>query len=375
MELAAAATAGKAYPYVAVENTSGRIEHHWCNAAPVNQADPVDTQVTLPFDPGRCLVKSQNKLFADDPSAGVLRFSATTTDPKDWSKARDAGFLAVRRMSAGATNIVGLSYFKEYVAVIFEDSIQLWKMAPDPAAITFGTALNGPGTEASRVTTNVLGDMFYFSRGGFRSLSRSLVTGDNKAEDIGAKITALTSTEDVSAVEPLAIWSEARSQFIAVFGTTVYVLTYSPSTECVGWTTWELPVALEYLVEHDGGLYGRAGDTVYQFSDEVSEDTAGPVTFDVALAFQTMGYAGRKKSFRWVDLVQTGSSRMNFHIDPTNPDVAEFPIGIATSGDTFNGGRIAINRIGDALGFRFSGTGIWELDSVLLDAMTLRGRG
>ncbi len=376
MEVAAASTAAKAYPYIVTENTSGRIEHHWCTENPTSGATAVDTKVPLPFDPGRALVKSQNKLFADDPSAGVLRFSATTTTPRDWSKKLDAGFLSVRRQSAGSTNIVGLSYFKEFVAVLFEDSIQLWQMHPDPAQHRFVTALNGPGTDASRVTTNVLGDMFYFSRGGFRSLSRSLVTGDDKAEDVGAKIAALTKLESIDDnTVPLALWSESRSQYIAVFGTTAYVLTYSPSTDSVGWTTWELPVAIDYLVENDGTLYARSGDTIYRFEDETAADTAGAVTFDAALAFQTFGYPGRKKSFRWVDLVQTGTSEMNFHLDPSDPDTGEFATGIQTTGDTFNQGRIAINRVGDALGFRFTGTGVWELDSVIVDAMTLRGRG
>lgn len=374
MELAAAGTASKAYPYVCIETTAGRREHHWLTESPASAATAVDTLVPLPFDPGKALVKSQNKLFADDPSAGVLRYSATTTTPRDWSTARDAGFLPVRRHSAGTTSIVGLSYFKEFVAVLFEDSIQLWRMNSDPALMEFGGVLNGPGTTSPRLTTNVLGDMFYFSRGGFRSLSRSLVTGDDKAEDIGAKVTALTKTE-TTGDDPVALWSESNSRFIACFGSTAYVLTYSPSTDSVGWTTWELPVAIEYLVENNGNLYARSGDTVYVFEDEVAADTAGSVSFDVVLAFQTMGYPGRKKSWRWVDLVQDGTSRMNFLLDPSNPTTGEFTTGIGTTGDTFASGRIAINRVSDSLGFRFTGTGIWELDSVIVDAVTLKGRG
>lgn len=375
MELAAAGVASKAYPYVCVETTSGRREHHWIDTIPVTSATAVNSLVNLPFDPGKALVKSQNKLFADDPSAGVLRFSATTTTPRDWTKARDAGFLAVRRQSAGSTEIVGLSYFKEYVAVLFQDSIQLWQMNPDPSNIKFVSALNGPGTETPRLTTNVLGDMFYFSRGGFRSLSRSLVTGDNKAEDIGAKVADLTSGIDTTTYEPVSLWAESRSQFLAAFGTTVFVLTYSPSTDSVGWTTWELPVPVEYMTENGSNLYIRSGDTVYVLDEAAEEDTAGPVSFDVALAFQTYGQPRRKKRWETLDVVQDGSSRVNYHLDPKNPDVAEFATGILTTNDTFDRGKIAINRTSDTLGLRFSGTGTWELDSVMIDATVLRGRG
>jgi len=375
MELAAAGVASKAYPYVCIETTAGRREHHWIDTIPLLGSDAVNSYVNLPFDPGKALVKSQSKLFADDPSAGVLRFSATTTTPRDWSKARDAGFLAVRRQSAGSTEIVGLSYFKEYVAVLFQDSIQLWQMNPDPANIKFVSALNGPGTDARRLTTNVLGDMFYFSRGGFRSLSRSIVTGDDKAEDVGAKIAELTKAVDTTTYEPVALWAESRSQYIAAFGTTVYVLTYSPSTESVGWTTWELPVPVEYITENGSSLYVRSGDTVYILDDEADEDTDGAVTFDVALAFQTFGQPRRKKRWETLDIVQDGTSRVNYHLDPKNPDVAQFAVGIQTTNDTFDRGKIAINRTSDTLGLRFSGTGTWELDSVMLDATVLRGRG
>lgn len=374
MELAAASTADRSYPYVCIETTAGRREHHWLNETPLLASSAVNTYVNLPFDPGKALVKSQSKLFADDPSAGVLRFSATNGSPKDWSSARDAGFLAVQRYSGSGTAILGLSYFKEFVAVLYKDSIQLWKMAPDPASIQFGGALNGPGTEAPRLVSNVLGDMFYFSKGGFRSLSRSLVTGDDKAEDIGSKITALTALETMDP-EPVALWVESRSQYIAIFGTTAYVLTYSPSTDTVGWTTWELPVAVEYLCENDGNLYGRAGDTVYLFDPDSLADTAGSVTYDVLTAFQTLGHPKRKKIWKTVDLIQGGTSAMNYHLEPNDETSATLPVAINSTDDTPERGKIAINRTSNALGFRFTGTGIWELDSVLVDGTVLRGRG
>lgn len=376
VEYISAATGGKAYPYVVVERDTGRYEHHWLNSDPALATDPVDTRVSLPFDPGKALVKSNSKLFADDPSAGVLRFSASTTDPKDWTKARDAGFLAIRQHSAGHRDIVALSYFKSYVAVVFQDSIQLWQMAADPAKFQFINALNGPGTEIPRTTINVLGDMFYFSRGGFRSLGRSLVTGDDLAEDIGASIAELTKVQDTTTYRPVALWSETRSQYIACFGTTAYVLTYSPSSDTVGWTTWTLPVAPEYLVENAGNLYARAGNTVYKFEDSTLLDVgSAAVNFDVYTAFQHYGQPGAKKKWNKVDVVQTGTSSLNFAIDPTAPTVMELAAGINLTNTTFSKGKIGLERTSDALALRFTGSGVWRLDSAILDARVLRGRG
>lgn len=374
VEITSSATGGKAYPYVAIERDTGRVEHHWLNSDPASAAAAVATRVSLPFDPGFALAKSNGKLFADDASAGVLRFSATTVGPTDWVKPRDAGFLAIRQNSAGSQEVKGLSYFKGYLAVLFQDSIQLWQTSPDPAKFQFVSALNGPGTDASRLTTNVLGDMFYYSRGGFRSLSRSLVTGDDTAEDLGAKIADLTRLESTTAVTPVAFWSEARSQYLAAFGTTVYVLTYSPSTETVGWTTWELPVPAEHFAENNGILYIRSGDTVYRCEDNTDDDTAGAIAYDVITARQHFMQPGLKKRWKTLDIVQTGTSAVNFILDSNSDDVLDLPVGINTTDSTFDGGAIGINRISNLLSLRFTGRYPWRLDSAILDAMVLRGR-
>jgi hypothetical protein len=374
VEHVSAASGGRSYPYVVLEKTDGRIEHHWLNGDPATSAAAVDTKVPLPFDPGKSLVKSQNKLFCDDPSAGVLRFSASTTTPKDWTKARDAGFLAVRNQSAGSRDIVALSYFRSYVSVVFKDSIQLWQMSPDPAKFEFINAFNGPGTETPRLTTNVLGDMFYFNRGGFRSMARSSTNGDDLAEDIGAKIAALTSVQS-TAITPVSVWSESRSQYLAAFGTSVYVMTYSPANKTVGWTTWTLPVQVDHWAELDGILYIRSGVGIYKFDPSVVNDTAGSVNFEVVPAFQAYGYPGRKKRWDSLDVVQTGASKLNFLIDATEPTVTELSAPINIVGTTFQKGKIGINRTCDFLSLRFTGTAIWTLDSAILTAKVLGGVG
>ncbi len=372
VEIASSATGGKGYPYIVVERDNGRYEHHWLTEIPASAATAVDTLVDLPFDPGRTLVKSNGKLFCDDPSAGVIRFSATTTTPRDWTKARDAGFLTVRQFSAGSQDIRGLSYFKGYVAVLFQDSIQLWQMNADPARTVFISALNGPGTDEPRLTGNVLGDLFYFSRGGFRSLSRSLVTGDDLAEDIGAPIAELT--KEATLADPVGFWSEARSQYIAANGTTVYVLTYSPSKDTTGWTTWTLPVAVEHIAENNGILYIRSGDTIYRFDPDAEADPTADVDFHVVTAFQHYGQPGLKKHWKDLDIVQTGDSAVNFGINPNDDTDLCLDSGMNTTDTTFNGGKLALNRVANSLCLDFTGDGIWRLDSAIIGARVLRGR-
>lgn len=374
VENAAAASGGKGYPYLVIERTDGRIEHHWIDQVPATAAAAVSTRAILPFDPGKTLVKSQGKLFCDDPSSGTIRFSAATTTPRDWSKARDAGSLAVRTHSAGSRDIVALSYYRSYVTVLFQDSIQLWQMDPDPAKFQFINAFNGPGTETARLTTNVLGDMFYYNRGGFRSMQRSTMNGDDLAEDIGSAISALTLAQS-TAIAPVGIWSESRSQYLAAFGTTVYALTNSPASKTVGWTTWTLPVSVEYFAELNGVVYIRSGNTVYKLDSTLTNDTAGAINYQVYTAFQNWGQPGKKKLWRGIDVVQTGSSKLNICIDPTDSLRFQFTAPIDLANTTFAKGRIALNRICDTLALQFTGTGIWRLDSAILDASPLRGLG
>ena len=374
VENVAAASGGTGYPYVVLERIDGRIEHHWLNSTPATAAAAVDTRSILPFDPGKTLVKSQGKLFCDEPSAGTLRFSASTTTPKDWTKARDAGSLAVRTQSAGSRDIVALSYYRSYVCVLFQDSIQLWQMDPDPAKFQFVNAFNGPGTETPRLTTNVLGDMFYYSRGGFRSMARSTLNGDDLAEDIGSAIAQLTLSQSV-ATPPVGLWSEARSQYLAAFGTSVYALTYSLASKTTGWTTWTLPVSVDYFAELNGVVYIRSGNTVYKLDSTLVADTAGAINFDVYTAFHNWGRPGHKKLWKSLDIVQTGTSGLNVCIDPTDTTRFQFSAPISLTNTTFAKGRIALNRVSDTLALRFTGTGLWRLDSAVLDAVPLTGLG
>jgi hypothetical protein len=132
------------------------------------------------------------------------------------------------------------------------------------------------------------------------------------------------------------------------------------------------------MAENDGILYVRSGDTVYKFDPDALQDvttTLVDVDFEVFSAFQHYGQPGDKKVWRWFDIVQTGTCGVNIAIDPNAPGTLEFSIAINLTDTSFSGGHIAINRTSNSLGLQFTGSGIWRLDSVILDAKVLRGRG
>lgn len=368
VETIGAATVSNALPYVVIERTSGVIEHHWLTASPVLSTDAVSTRVRLPFDPGKLLIKSNNKLFANDPSNGVLWYSSTANGPTDWVAPRDAGFINVRQHISGSRNITSLGYYRGgLVAVLFEDAISLWKMDSDPTKFQLETTFNGPGTSAPGATSNVLGDLFYLSRGGVRSLSVTSVTGETNETDIGAYIQALTGAIDLSTVTPVSLWSQTRSQYICAFGTEVWAYTYSPLAKVRGWTKWVLPVSVDFLVEHDGNLYIRSGNDVYIFdSAQVKDYDSVDVNYDVQMAFIHARAQGRKKFWKFFDTVQDGATSVAFHTDPVNDLTALTANTIAVGDTTYTGGLVGVNTVSDVLSLRFTGTQPWRLDSYTL---------
>jgi hypothetical protein len=66
--------------------------------------------------------------------------------------------------------------------------VEIWRVFADPTRSDFGIdkVMDGPGTQAPRSIVNVLGDLFYFSRGGFRSLKQTC-SPDNSARVTSAR--------------------------------------------------------------------------------------------------------------------------------------------------------------------------------------------
>lgn len=369
-ELVAATTisapgAGQAYPYVSVKLATGAIEHHWLNANPATALTAVSTKVTLPFDPGRTLQKIATKIWTDEPAVGSLRFCSTVNGPTDWTATRDAGILGVRQHAGGEGAVKGLTYFNNQLVVAFADSMQLWQVFADPAKNALDRALGGPGTETPGALANVLGDVFYFSRGGFRSLAIATQTGVARESDVGSEIQALTELIDALVTPAIALWSQSRQQYLCVFGTTVYVFTLSPAKKIRGWSKWTLPFTISALVEHEGDLYVRAGNAVYLFdkAQELDDDQYA-VNWSLKTQFLDADDPGAVKRWKSIDVVMTGTAELDFY-----PDVVDQTLvsnGPTLDRTSYFDGIIPIGELCENISIGFSGTKAWQLDSFTL---------
>ncbi len=128
--------------YTSVEYSNGVVLHHYLDGTiPSKIADS-----NCPNTKGA--VKMENKIWAINGDS--VRFSATG-NPRDWSTAQDAGFLAVGLKQKGSDNALALGQYKERnLVVFFADGSQLWAVDPDPANHSFTQSLPGVHTRYHR---------------------------------------------------------------------------------------------------------------------------------------------------------------------------------------------------------------------------------
>jgi hypothetical protein len=358
-----------AYPYLVVErwidaadHARGTVfEHHWIRKDTTDPLVPLLTQIRLPFSPGSDLLKIGGKLAASDDVNGVVRLSSTANGPTDWTTANDAGYIPVITHASGDRHIQGLGVYDDKMAVIFSDAVQLWAMDPQPSNITLVRVINGPGTDQPRSVVNVLGDLFYFTRGGFRSMHMQTVTGQiQEQDDIGGPIDDIAIEETRPAVD--AIWSQRRGQYLGFFGTTVYAFKYSPKSKKMGWTTWEFAVEIDSVAEMEGVTYVRANNYLYQLDPTYAAEE----NFDYELVLNDVTGKDPDVHKRWdfIMVQQSGTSSLRYYLEP---DTDEFYLDGPTLTDT----TLRIDQVGvgaqsHTLGVRFTGKGPWKLSALQL---------
>jgi len=316
------------YPAFIIQRDTGANELHWVVDVPspaTNMApppsftpsnDPVNTKVNTPFTVGETLLKIQEKICVVDNTNGAIRFSSTVNGITDFTAPGDAGFLPVIRHATGDRTIQGLSFYDEFMAVLFEDSMQLWSMHPDPAQMALRRVLGGPGTQFAGSVVNVRGDLVYFSRGTFSSLRRVLEDGQLTDGDIGAPI--FPETKPFANIRPTALWSQARSAYYCFFGNTAFRFVTSPTSDTRGWTQYILPQGLtaEYAVEHLGEVYIRSGAGIYRMESGYADGSQ----YTVSSHFLDLGHSGEWKLFNSLDFTGGGRPVINFHYDMRVPD-------------------------------------------------------
>lgn len=356
------------YPYLVVERwvdpanhgLGSIFEHHWITRPTTDPTVPIATQVNLPFAPGPSIIKAAGKLWASDDVNGVVRFSSTANGPKDWTTPQDAGYIPVISHASGDRRIRGLGIYDDKLAVIFTDAVQLWAVDPQPSNITIVRIINGPGTDQPRSVVNVLGDLFYFTRGGFRSMHMQTVTGQiQEQDDIGIPVDQITKDETGEA--SVALWSQARGQYLCAFENRVYAFRYAPKSKVQGWTTWEFDVPVDAITELDGVTYVRSGNDLYQLDPTYDDGSE----WELVLNDFTAKDAAVRKRADFIEVIQRGTCDVRVYLEPDNDTY--YLDGPRIAGSSIQLERVFLGAQSRVFGFRFSGTGRWTLAALRVE--------
>ena len=371
-------------PYGVLQRPSAQgvdtLDHQWFKDRPdLSGLDSggryVDNQVATPFSPTGMVLKLAEKLWCPDQANGAVRFSSTNYGPDNWTEEEDAGFLPVLANTPGDHVITGLGVLQSTggavnnrqaaLIVFFEDGVQIWAVDPSPLNHYLTGILDGPGTENYRSIANVLGDPFFFSRRGFRSLRISSRTGSMDAYDIGDKIEPITD-----GIEPLqisaAVWHERIGCYLCSVGSQILCLRYDPIAKITAWSIWEMPWTISDMAIFEGNLWCRDTENrVHEFIEDIADDDGEAVVFEFESQYHHMGTPGLFKNFQAASIFQQGTSDLSYRPEPTNDDVL-VPVYTIT-GVTRPHEKVPIVAMSDSVALRFTGTGSWQLDGYSLD--------
>lgn len=349
-------------PYLAVRRR-GAVEHHWVKLRPVSPGAIVRTRVLPPFEPEGRVIKLAEKIFSTDGSKGTVRFSSTAFGPDNWTEELDAGFIPVARHGTGDLQVQALGIFQNRLVVFFDSQVQIWAVDPQPENFFLVDILNGPGTRAPGLVESVLGDIFFFSRGGFRSMSEQRVTGEIRESDIGAPIAPITELLSPEGATQ-AIWWQRLGMYLAAFGNRVFAFTYDKGNKVTGWAEWEFPFAVEHFALNDGNLYARAEDAVYQIDDLLEDDDGVPIEWRWDSQHLHLGDPNRLKNFHGLSIHQRGDCQVSVRPDASRPEFIAPVLG--ASGVTRSWQKIPFYTMSTAPAVSLSGKGKWQLDGFSL---------
>jgi|SRR6266850_79399 len=186
-------------------------------------------------------------------------FFSATNDPTGWEvEDIGAGNVDFDSQFGAVDNVVGFSPYQGLLAVFGAQSIQIWTISADPNQFARKQTLPNIGTE-SATSIQPYGeiDVFFLSKGGFRSLRVRDQSLNATVNDIGTPINsvikAYTSVERQACV---SIMEPDTHRYWAFIKDTIHVLSYFPELKIQSWSSFTPSYTTNIL---DGLSYSIGG--------------------------------------------------------------------------------------------------------------------
>lgn len=319
--------------YVVAQYADGSIVHHYLDGTvPTHVADlncPQTAGVTI----------AANKIYAVGAGNGDIVNHSATNNPRDWTTANDAGFIATALQGSGDLPALALGQHIGRLIVFGRDFAQSWIVDANPANNRYVERVDDAGTRFARSIQTVGGDVFFLSDAGVRSISTTTQTDHLREIDVGSPIDALVRPVALApAATPLAAFWHAGGQYWLAVGNRVFAYTYSRTAKITAWGDYEFPFLIDDIAELNGALWVRSGSDLYVLDESVAADNGVPYSGEILFPYLDSKAPTQRKQYTGFDMVADGDASVDFLYDERDPTLASpaMPIsGVTRPGPLF----------------------------------------
>jgi hypothetical protein len=211
------------------------------------------------------------KIYAADND--IIRFSATA-NAQDWTSSQDAGFIPFGLNDYGNEPCEGLGLYRSNLCAFNSIGYQMWQVDPDPNNIAILDA-EPVGCDYPKSIQPVNNDLVFLSPVGIRNIGTAGSAGNLQAGQFGKQVDPLVKglikLANANGYEVKSLFYPGTGQYWMLIGPFAMVLSIN-GNNTMSWSRYEFPATITDWTISDGVLYLRAGELVWEMSDEVVND-------------------------------------------------------------------------------------------------------
>lgn len=219
-----------------------------------------------------------SKVFAGDDD--IVAY-CSTVNPLDWSSPNDAGYLPFGLQTYGANPVAALGLYRSNLVASNNTGYQMWQVDPNPANMALLDAQPVPFNHHKSLQP-AANDLVGLTELGIRSIGIAGASTNLQAGFFGKNVDPLVlpllKAAKLAGYEPFGILWPGAGQYWCVFGTQAIVLTINgPSEKDMSWSRYVFPAELTDWTIDGTSLFLRAGDLVWEVSEDANTAIGGPM--------------------------------------------------------------------------------------------------